>query len=120
MKNILTILVLCCILPACGNSAPGCSDPETKNTVLKIAREKLTNTLKQALYPEEYIKDITGKVTFSLEAIRTKNVNEETGACYCAADLVVSGPNGQNKSPIEYTSELTDNSGEFYITVKGL
>jgi hypothetical protein len=95
---------------ACSNKVPGCSDQETKELVMKIVK-------KEAI--EQY-GSILSDTTFSIESIRTVDVNKDTGACKCAADLIVKINGERNKLPITYTSTLSDNGDEFYVEVFGL
>ena len=117
MKRIFLLSTLLCLnlslLAGCGNKAPGCSDEETKNLVIQIARGELIKV---------FGKENADKLKLTLEFIRTKEVNKDTGSCDCAADLVITGPDGSKseKIPITYTSELTDKKDQFYVTVYGL
>lgn len=98
--------------------APSCSDKQTQKVILEIAERELWSQT-GGLPPENI------KASLELEGIRTRNVEKETGAYSCAADLVITLViNGKEydfkRIPIEYISELTDNKDEFYVTVTGL
>ena len=60
--------------------------------------------------------------SYTVNAIRTTNTNEQTGAHECAAQLAVKASNtGEtNQLPITYTVEMTDDGKEFYVNVFGL
>ncbi|WP_404382057.1 hypothetical protein [Caenispirillum salinarum] len=96
---------------ACSDTAPACSDTETVDLVLEIARDSLL---------EQAGAEIANKVDMSLNAIRTTDANETTGAFECAAELEFTGPGGSNSIDITYLSELVDSGDEFYVTVWGL
>lgn len=90
------------------NSAPKCSDKGTKNLVLEIVREKLNQ-----------VTDASG-MQIRLNAIRTLESNDKTGAQMCAAQLHFSGSGKETTLDITYKSEKTDKGGEFFVTVYGL
>lgn len=105
----------CCALllwlSACSSSAPRCSDEETKELVKQIVVEELQKGLPS---------DAVAKIEISVDAIRTTDTDEKTGAHSCAAQLNLKGPGGAQKHDITYTSEKTDDGDEFYVTVYGL
>jgi hypothetical protein len=108
---IITSVFVGSILVGCSDSVPMCSDTETTNLVSEIANDKLVET---------YGKEYASKIKLGIEAIRTTDTNEKTGANTCAADMSMSGGNGQTSFPITYTVEVTDNGDEFYVNVFGL
>ena len=112
-SKILGALVVSAVFlsAGCSNSAPKCSDKETLDLVKEIAMDTLV---------EQIGRDFASKVSFAVNAIRTTDVNEKTGAQECAAELEISGPAGVNSIDITYTSEKTYKADEFYVTVYGL
>ncbi len=112
MKNVLLVMGLSSLLVGCGGGAPACSDTETKDLVRQIASEEMAKQI-----GGEAAKQFSYKVN----AIRTTDTNEKTGANECAAQLeVIASNGGTNELPIEYTVEVTDDKEEFYVTVYGL
>lgn len=89
------------------NSVPECSDSQTISIVKNIAEKEIP------------------MMTYDVQAIRTKNINEKTGARECAAELKMkmeyNNKNVGNWSiPITYTVEKTDDKGKIYVTVYGI
>lgn len=109
---IMTSLVVF-ILAGCSNSVPECGDEETTDLVISIADEEMTRQVGE---------ELAELFTYSVESIRTTDVNDKTGAYKCAADLEITNDNtGEaNEIPIEYTVESTDDGEEFYVNVFGL
>jgi hypothetical protein len=113
-------------------SAPSCNDDGTKNLVLSVANDTLKKQEKtirelrsyenigDARWDKEW-KKLTERVKMSVENIRTKSFNKNTGSYECAADFIIEN-NGQRKAhPIFYTSELVeDKKGQFVVNVMGL
>ncbi len=109
---ILFIIFALSLLVACDKSAPGCSDEETIELVTNIAKEELLEN--------GFDKGKMDLFKFNLENIRTKSHDEKTGSNMCAADLVLKVEKIRKSLPITYLSELTEKTGEFYVTVYGL
>ena len=113
LAGIIVMLALCMGVIGCTNSAPKCSDSETKDLVIHIAHDEMAK-----LYGQEKAKQIE----MELSAIRTTDQNEKTGKYSCAAELIFKGPSGEEleKGAITYTSEITDDGDNFYANVYGL
>ena len=59
--------------------------------------------------------------SYDVQAIRTTETNEKTGAQQCAAELKINASSGgSNALPITYTVERTDDGKQFYVNVFGL
>ncbi|TCI04610.1 hypothetical protein EZV61_01120 [Corallincola luteus] len=99
------------MMVGCSQHAPDCDDSDAMDLVLEIVQEELV---------KEIGSEMAASVDLELDAIRTTDINEKTGARECASELLIEGPSGETSVDITYTSELTDESGEFYITVYGL
>jgi hypothetical protein len=95
-------------------SVPSCSDSATTDLVIEISKGELAS---QAPQLKSKIDD--GSLTMVVDAIRTTDVNEKTGANTCAAGLKVSNDGEVNTLPITYSSEITDD-GRLYVNVDGL
>lgn len=93
-------------ISACSNNVPSCSDPEVNDLALQITRDEINR---------QYGQQTANETPLSLNAIRTTNQNETTGAFECAAELSIN----QQKFPITYTVEITDDQ-RVYVTVFGL
>lgn len=115
MKKILYTTLLSAsslLLTGCGNNVPKCSDKDTTDLVKQISNDEMVNQMG---------KDFAAKISYNVEAIRTTDENEKTGAFECAADLKITASNGiSNKLPITYTVEGTDDGKQFYVNVFGL
>lgn len=133
MKKIICVIMVCLAICGCKSKAPSCSDDDVKKLVLEISKEKIDHSLgigfivglesKGLSEPDAQKKYDDLMLGLRLEAIRTIEINKETGACRCAANLIIPIPTimgNEIKGDIEYTSELTDKSDEFYVTVYGL
>lgn len=95
------------LVSACSNNVPKCSDPEAADLVLEITLDEIANSYGQARADE---------LSLSLDAIRTTDENDKTGAFDCAAVI----DNGEGTEfPITYTVEVTDDK-RTYVTVFGL
>jgi len=101
-------------MASCGQ-APKCSSEEAKETVLDISRNELKKQMNSA-YGNDNMAD---KLKLALDAIREKEVNKETGARHCSAELVMEGSGKSQRLPIDYTLENTED-GNFYASVYGL
>lgn len=100
------------IFSGCGGDVPGCADIETKVLVLKIVRENLENSLG---------KENSDSIKLDIKAIRTQSVDDNTGKCECAAELILKKDDKEKSQQIMYTSEnLEDEPDKFYVTVSGL
>ena len=108
---IVTTIFVSSALTACSQSVPTCSDSDTTELVIEISNGELAKSIGQ---------EGANKIKLSVEAIRTTDTNEKTGAHSCAANLAFSGPKGNDSIPITYTVEMTDNGKEFYVNVFGL
>ena len=94
-----------------GPEVPTCSSKEATDLVLQISNNEVKKT---------YGSQLANAIDFSVSAIRTTDVNDQTGAYSCAAQLDMSGLGGVESSPITYTIEMTDGGDEFYVNVFGL
>ncbi|OZT75399.1 hypothetical protein CE457_03130 [Vreelandella boliviensis LC1] len=95
------------LISACSNNVPGCSDSQVTDLVLEITNDELTKVWGQ---------EDANATHLSLNAIRTTDENEKTGALNCAAELSF---NQATKFPVTYTVEVTDDE-QIYVTVFGL
>lgn len=93
-------------ISACSNNVPSCSDPEVNDLALEITRDEINR---------QYGQGAANETSLSLDAIRTTNQNEKTGAYECAAELSIN----EEQFPITYTVELTDDQ-RVYVTIFGL
>ncbi|ATI46686.1 hypothetical protein CO725_13705 [Vibrio parahaemolyticus] len=112
-KVILGLMPLVISLAGCSPTVPKCSDSETTDLVKEIANDEMVNQLGLE----------TSKLfTYSVNAIRTTDENEKTGAFECAAQLEIHASNtgNSNEIPITYTVEMTDDGEQFYVNVFGL
>lgn len=98
-------------LSACSGGAPKCSAPETIELVKQIVKKELAKSLDQ---------EKINQLEISVDAIRTTDSNEKTGAQQCAAQLKFKGSGGESTHDITYTCEKMDKGDEFYVTVYGL
>ncbi len=113
MKLLITLFLVATAmtLSACSQSVPKCSDSEVVKLVTDITGEELAKQLGE---------DVVKMVSFSVDAIRTTNTNQNTGAYECAADLKMTGKAGTSSVPITYSVENTDDGNSIYVNVYGL
>lgn len=111
--KIITALLALMTVSACTPSVPKCGDTQIVDLVIKISGGEMVKQLGA--------EAATG-FSYSVDSIRTRSTNEQTGAHECAAQLAItaSSTNQTNAIPIEYTVELTDNGKDFYVNVFGL
>lgn len=95
------------LMSACSNNVPSCSDSQATDLVIEITKDEIAS---------QYGQTRANELTLTLDAIRTTDENEKTGAFDCAADL---HSNEGSQFPITYTVETTDD-GRVYVTVFGL
>ncbi|MDP2789421.1 MAG: DUF2628 domain-containing protein [bacterium] len=109
---ILSIVLLLSVSYFPLQGVPKCGDSDVTKLVTGIADQKMTKQLGA---------EAAKTFTYAVEAIRTANTNEKTGALECAADLKINGNNGKSNSmPITYTVENTDDGKDIYVKVFGL
>lgn len=113
-------------------SAPSCNDESTKKLVLSVVNDTLKKQEKtiRELRSYENISDVRWdkewkklieRVKMSVENIRTKSFNKNTGSYECAADFIMENNGKRETHPIFYTSELIeDKQGQFVVNVMGL
>lgn len=113
MKKAALALPLIVLLGGCSPSVPKCGDSETTDLVKEIANDEMINQLGA---------DAAKIFSYSVNAIRTTDENDKTGAFECAAQLDIhASTTGQsNEIPITYTVEMTDDGEQFYVNVYGL
>ena len=112
MNKFLIILTITLPLFGCSKSVPNCSDSLVTDLVKQIADREMANQMGI---------DFAKLFTYKVEAIRTTNTHEKTGAHDCAAELtLIKNKEVHNKLPITYTVEKTDKSDEIYVNVFGL
>ncbi|NGZ15670.1 hypothetical protein HGG78_18345 [Vibrio aestuarianus] len=113
MKKAALALPLIVLLGGCSPSAPKCGDSETTDLVKEIANDEMINQLGA---------EAAKIFSYSVNAIRTTDENDKTGAFECAAQLDIhASTTGQsNEIPITYTVEMTDDGEQFYVNVYGL
>jgi hypothetical protein len=112
VKKLLLAISILMVFSGCSSSVPGCSDSETTDLVLQIAKPELQKYLFAQLDKAEY----TG-----VNTIITTNTDEKTGFHECKAELEKSfnGKEIKQSVPITYKVEQTD-KGKLYVTVRGL
>jgi len=116
MKIFIKGLILSAVsfpIIACSSSTPKCSDGETKNLVIDIAKEQL---LKSGF------GNIIDKLEMKVDNIRTIKYEKEIDRYTCQADFIIKNiENNQQKAlPITYTVQKTDDGKRFYVEVYGL
>ncbi|MDX9756655.1 MAG: hypothetical protein RBT52_04020 [Sulfurimonas sp.] len=109
-KYLISISLIGMIgLTGCTNSTPKCGDSETKDLVIQIAKDKLT---------QQGMSTIIPKFNFEVAKIRKIEHNKDVDSYQCAADFKMIGD--QTKTlPITYTVEATEDGKSFYINVYG-
>ncbi len=112
VKGLILSVVSFSII-ACSSSTPKCSDGETKDLVVEIAKEQL---LKSGF------GSVMDKLEMKVDNIRTIKYEKEIDRYTCQADLVIKNKeNNQSKNfPITYTVQKTDDGKRFYVEVYGL
>ncbi|WP_456400440.1 hypothetical protein [Persephonella sp.] len=116
MKIFVKGLILSVIsfsIIACSSSTPKCSDGETKDLVIEIAKEQL---LKSGF------GSVIDKLEMKVDNIRTIEYQKNIDKYTCQADFIVKNKeNNQQKTiPITYTVQKTDDGKKFYVEVYGL
>jgi hypothetical protein len=118
-KTILKTALSMCLLSSalyltgCNSGTPKCNASETKDLVIKIAKDELKKEGAASLIP---------KLKFEVINVRTLKHNKDVDSYKCAADFQMKRKNnGTTKSlPITYTVESADDGDKFYVTVYGL
>lgn len=112
MKKVIattaTGLMLLVGLSGCGGT-PKCSDSETKDLVIEIAKGQLKKAGMGSLIP---------KLDFEVENIRTTKHHKDVDSYECAADFKMEGDKVKTL-PITYTVQSTDDGDKFYVNVYG-
>ena len=108
--NYLILGAIALIFVGCSNPTPKCSDKETKDLVIDIAKDELKEQGMESLIPQ---------LKFEIETIRTTKYDKNIDRYECAADFKMIGNANTTTLPITYTVESTDKKGEFYVTVDG-
>ncbi len=93
------------------DSSTKCSDSETKNLVLEIAKEELT---------EQEGKTFSDLINLNLSNIRTVDYNEKTGSKQCDAELELTSDDFNKIVDISYNVDFVDKNHDLYVTVYGL
>lgn len=107
----ISVLAIALMLSACSPSVPTCSDTETTNLVKEIVGREMSKKMGA---------EAAKVFSYAVEAIRTTNTHEQTGAHECAAELKMNGNGRSVSAPITYTVEKTDDGQQFYVRVFGL
>ena len=116
MKTLVKGLILGVVsfsIIACSSSTPKCSDSRTKELVINIAKQKLSNI---------GFGDVIDKLDFKVDNVRTIEYQKSIDRYSCQADLIIKNKeNNQSKDfPITYTVQKTDDGKKFYVEVFGL
>jgi hypothetical protein len=113
LKTALTVGLLSSTLylTGCNSGTPKCSASETKDLVIKIAKDELKKEGGASLIP---------KLKFDVINIRTTKHNKDVDSYECAADFKMTGPRISKTFPITYTVESADDGDKFYVSVYGL
>ncbi len=61
-----------------------------------------------------------GKANWQVKAVRTQSADEKAHSCQCAAVLEWKAEGMEREFPVTYKVELTDKSGEVYVTLDDL
>ncbi|WP_457642241.1 hypothetical protein [Persephonella sp.] len=112
VKGLILSVVSFSII-ACSSSTPKCSEGRTKELVIDIAKQQLSNV---------GFGDVIDKLDFKVENVRTIEYQKEIDKYSCKADLIIKNKeNNQSKNfPITYTVQKTDDGKKFYVEVYGL
>ncbi|WP_456401432.1 hypothetical protein [Persephonella sp.] len=116
MKILVKSLILSVIsfpIIACSSSTPKCSDSETKELVINIAKDQLLRT---------GFGDVIDKLEMKVENVRTIEYQKDVDKYMCKTEFILKNKenNQQNILPITYTVQKTDNGKRFYVEVYGL
>ena len=97
-------------LTGCSNSTPNCSDKDTTDLVIEIAKDELKR---------EGLGKIIPKLDFRVDGISTIERDKELDTYKCKADFkMINKTNGVVKTlPITYRVYSTDKGDEFYVEV---
>lgn len=112
--------ILVVSLGACSNSPPSCGDSDATDLVKEIVTDEFEK-LRKALMAKGGDRE---NLVFEVEVkeIRTVGKDQVTGSYECAAKLDVASNTLflRRSQEITYTTEITEDSGELYVTVYGL
>lgn len=112
--------ILMASLGACSNSPPSCGDSDAADLVKEIVTDEFEK-LRKALMARGGDRE---NLVFEVEVkeIRTVGKDQVTGSYECAAKLDVASNTLflRRSQEITYTTEITEDSGELYVTVYGL
>jgi PBP1b-binding outer membrane lipoprotein LpoB len=119
MKKILLIIFSAVGLSGCSDSPPSCSDSDATDLVTEI----ITGQLDKKRQGFIRLNSANKKITYEVEVkdIRTASQDNNTGKFKCEATVNVISNNAffNNGSEITYTTEITEDGGEPYVTVYG-
>ena len=93
------------LMPA---TTPQCYSKDVTDVVLELSKEEILKRL-TASNPSAF--------DWTLTAINTTDINEQTSAYQCAAQLHVAGPDISNSIPVNYSVELLNDGKAFNVSV---
>jgi len=108
-KVIITIIIVIGVLNSCTDGTPKCGDNQSKNLVIKIAKDELIKKGMSKLIPN---------INFEVINIRTTSHDKDVDSYQCASDFKMTGEKTKILS-ITYTVESTDDGEGLYVTVYG-
>ena len=130
MRRQAFVVGLMVILSGCGNDNPSCGAGNVTDTVINLARKKLTQEGQNTLDPN--VQQLAAG-TFSVEAIRTQTSSDTKVSCSAELHATLKGTqlrpldklkeNGINTEPvfpITYEAQRTDDGKSTYVTLHGV
>lgn len=118
--RIVGAAILVVSLGACSNSPPSCGDSDVTELVKEIVTDEFDKLRKVLMARGGDRENLVIEV--EVKNIRTIGKDQVTGSYECAAKVDVASNTMllRRSQEITYTTEITEDSGELYVTVYGL
>lgn len=130
MRQAIVVALLAFGLSGCGDETPSCSSENVTDTVISLARKKITQEGQRTL--DANLQQLA-EGTYSVEAIRTQNTSDTKVLCSAELHTAMKGnslrpleelrKNGINTNPvfpITFEAQRTDDGKSTYVTLHGL
>ena len=124
-KNLIASLSATILgVTGCSSSPPDCADKTVQETVIELMDKKTQIGYNMGVQLGMHLSNIgikvdPNKVSFKLEAIRTKSTEKDVNRSACVANInILYDGKAYFEKPINYTAQLTDNKKDVYVELK--